>query len=73
MLLGKKLDKTTPIPLYFQLKELIMSEIKNGSYPKDSMIPTEKELSDMFGISRTTVRQGHYRNGTGRLALSCKE
>ncbi|MGN8800820.1 GntR family transcriptional regulator [Candidatus Merdisoma sp. HCP28S3_D10] len=57
MLLGKKLDKTTPIPLYFQLKELIMSEIKNGSYPKDSMIPTEKELSDMFGISRTTVRQ----------------
>lgn len=57
MLFDKKLDKTTPVPLYFQLKELIMAEIKNGTYPKDSMIPTEKELSDMFNISRTTVRQ----------------
>ena len=57
MLLEKKLDKTTPVPLYFQLKELIMAEIKNGTYPKDSAIPTEKELSDMFDISRTTVRQ----------------
>lgn len=57
MLLEKKLDKTTPVPLYFQLKELIMAEIKDGTYPKDSMIPTEKELSDMFDISRTTVRQ----------------
>ena len=57
MLLEKKLDKTTPVPLYFQLKELIIAEIKNGTYPKDSAIPTEKELSDMFDISRTTVRQ----------------
>ena len=57
MLQAKKLDKTTPVPLYFQLKELIMAEIKNGTYPKDSVIPTEKELSEMFDISRTTVRQ----------------
>lgn len=57
MLAEKKLDKTTPVPLYYQLKELILSEIKAGAYPKDSVIPTEKELSDMFDISRTTVRQ----------------
>lgn len=52
-----KLDKTVPIPLYFQLKELIMSEIKNGNYKSGSLIPTEKELSEAFQISRTTVRQ----------------
>lgn len=52
-----KLDKSVPIPLYFQLKELILSEIKNGSYQSGSLIPTENELSDMFEISRTTVRQ----------------
>lgn len=57
MLQGKELNKATPVPLYYQLKELILSEIKEGAYPRDSMIPTEKELSDIFGISRTTVRQ----------------
>ena len=57
MLQEKVLDKNTPIPLYFQLEKLIMEEIENGAYPVGSMIPTEKELSQMFGISRTTVRQ----------------
>lgn len=54
---GKTLDKRVPIPLYFQLKELIVEEIKSGKYEVDSLIPTEKELSEQFDISRTTVRQ----------------
>lgn len=53
----KQLDKNVPIPLYFQLKELIVAAIKDGSYKKDSPIPTEKEFSEIFDISRTTVRQ----------------
>ena len=53
----QKLDKTVPIPLYFQLKKLLLDEIKSGRYMVDAMIPTEKELSEMFTISRTTVRQ----------------
>jgi GntR family transcriptional regulator len=52
-----KLNKAVPIPLYFQLKEAILNEMKNGTYRSDDLIPTEKELSDMFQISRTTVRQ----------------
>lgn len=52
-----KIDKSVPIPLYFQLKELILEEIKNGSYKPGSLIPTEKELGEIFQISRTTVRQ----------------
>ena len=51
------IDKSIPIPLYFQLKELILAEIKSGNYESDSMIPTENELSEMFKLSRTTVRQ----------------
>lgn len=54
---SSKLDKSVPIPLYFQLKELILTEIKNGNYPSGSLIPTENELSETFEISRTTVRQ----------------
>lgn len=56
-LMNEKLDKNVPIPLYYQLKSLILNEIKNGTYPPGSMIPTENELIDQFGISRTTVRQ----------------
>ena len=57
MLGDQKLDKSVPIPLYFQLKTILLDAIKQGEYPVDSMIPTEKELSEMFKISRTTVRQ----------------
>ncbi len=57
MLESYRLDKSVPIPLYFQLKKLLLDEIKNGAYPVDGLIPTEKELSEMFEISRTTVRQ----------------
>ena len=42
---GKQLDKSVPIPLYFQLKELIVTAIKEGHYPSGSLIPTEKEFS----------------------------
>ncbi|MDF2950759.1 MAG: GntR family transcriptional regulator [Anaerocolumna sp.] len=57
MLTSGQLNKTIPIPLYFQLKELIMQEIKSGNYKSGEIIPTEKEFSDIFKISRTTVRQ----------------
>ena len=56
-LLQNKLDKKVPVPLYFQLKGLILSEIKAGNYKSGDLIPTENELSEVFEISRTTVRQ----------------
>lgn len=56
-LFDSNLDKETRIPLYFQLKELIMKEIQNGAYQKDGMIPTENEIIKFYDISRTTVRQ----------------
>ena len=56
-MLNGKTDKSVPIPLYFQLKEIIIGEIKNGNYEKDAIIPTEKEFIEHYQISRTTVRQ----------------
>lgn len=53
----ERINKSVPIPLYFQLKELILSEIKEGTYRSGDLIPTEKDISDTFQISRTTVRQ----------------
>ena len=57
MLNEKTINKSVPIPLYYQLKSLILEEIKDGSYKPGDLIPTEDELGKMFDISRTTVRQ----------------
>lgn len=51
------IDKSTPIPLYFQFKNILISMMKDGKLQPGDMIPTEFELCDIFGISRTTVRQ----------------
>lgn len=51
------IDRSVPIPMYYQLKELILSEIQQGHYKTGDPIPTEKEISELFQLSRTTVRQ----------------
>lgn len=51
----KNLNKDTPIPLYFQLKELLLQFINTQEGPVS--LPTEKQLCDHFAISRSTVRQ----------------
>lgn len=57
MLEERKLDKSVPVPLYYQLKNIIYEEIRCGNYRVGDAIPTENEISEIFGISRTTVRQ----------------
>lgn len=49
--------RESPVPLYYQLKQLLLAEIKKGSYEVGSNIPTENQLMEEFGLSRTTVRQ----------------
>lgn len=53
----KSLDKTVPIPLHYQLKTLILDQIKSGKYSSGSQIPTEIEISKYFNISRSTVQK----------------
>lgn len=57
MFAGKTIDKSTPIPLYFQLKQMILKMIEDGDLRPGDPIPTEQEFNDMFEISRTTTRQ----------------
>jgi GntR family transcriptional regulator len=51
------LDKNVPIPLYFQLKTILLEYIKVTHTDLESPIPTEIDISKHFGISRPTVRQ----------------
>ncbi|MFZ2544024.1 MAG: GntR family transcriptional regulator, partial [Lactococcus raffinolactis] len=43
-------------PLYDQLVDLLKGKIENEFEP-DSLLPSERELVDQYGVSRTTVRQ----------------
>ncbi len=50
-------DKKSPIPVYYQLRSIILKKISNGEYPAGSLIPSERNLSENLKISRMTVRQ----------------
>ena len=51
------LKKSTPIPLYYQLAEQLGEQIQAGELEPGAQIPSEREMSEQFGISRMTVRQ----------------
>lgn len=51
------LDTKSPIPLYFQLQEIIRARIENGEWQPGQQLPPEAELCEEFGLSRGTVRQ----------------
>lgn len=52
-----QIDRTLHIPLYIQLKNLIVEEIENQVWVSGSLIPSEKELQEHYDVSRITVRQ----------------
>lgn len=51
------IDKNSPIPLYFQLKQLLLAEIEDNALHPGEAISSENELIEKFQLSRTTVRQ----------------
>jgi len=55
LLLKKEINKNIPIPLYYQLKEILLEYIENAN--DHAILPTENELCEFYNISRSTVRQ----------------
>lgn len=49
--------RTSPLPLYRQLTELLVERIERGDYRPGDLLPGEHELQGSFKLSRTTVRQ----------------
>ena len=51
------LSRRGPVPLYHQLKTVILREIEAGRWQPDQQLPTEHELAQRFRVSKITVRQ----------------
>ncbi len=52
-----ELKREAPTPLYVQLKNSLLGQIGSSSLLPHQQLPSERELCEQFGVSRTTVRQ----------------
>jgi GntR family transcriptional regulator len=52
-----QIEKSSPIPLYYQLVESIKEQIRLGDLRPGEQLPAERDLAEQVGISRMTARQ----------------
>src|SRR5436189_959169 len=53
----RPIDRSSPVPYYYQLQEILKEEIEQGRWATGDLIPSEAELASMFGVSRTVIRK----------------
>ncbi len=51
-----KLDNTQ-IPLHYQIADYLIHMLQKGELDRSRMLPTEEKLTEMFDVSRTTIRK----------------
>ena len=51
-----KLDKNNPIPLYYQLSELLKEQIEAGAIAHGDKLPSEADMLKQYDIGRMTIR-----------------
>ena len=51
------IDKASPMPYYYQLRQLLERAVADGALAPGEQIPTEMSLCERYDVSRTVVRQ----------------
>src|SRR5215468_6900748 len=51
------LDRDLYVPLYHQLKEILLDEIRSGKLKPDDRLPAEDQVAASYGVSVITVRR----------------
>ncbi len=54
---SEALDRSSFVPLYYQLQELIKEQIESGGWKPRDRLPSEAELARRYAVSRVVVRQ----------------
>jgi GntR family transcriptional regulator len=54
---GDRLDRGADTPLWQQLVAVLREAVREGELAPDQALPSEAELIDRFGVSRTVVRE----------------
>ena len=52
-----EIDRTSPIPVYFQIATDIKKRIMRHEWNINQKLPTEVELAEQYNVSRITLRQ----------------
>ena len=55
--LERKIDRNNPLPLYYQLKNLIKTKIESGELIPGDLLEPEWEICQKHNLSRNTVRR----------------
>jgi GntR family transcriptional regulator len=55
------MSRTVPLPLYYRIKQDLLAAIEAGQLQPGARMPSERELTERYGVSRMTVRHaiGH--------------
>jgi GntR family transcriptional regulator len=54
-------DHASPVPAYYQLYEVLRTQLGTVQFPSGSKLPTERTIAEILGVSRQTVRQAFSR------------
>jgi GntR family transcriptional regulator len=52
-----QVDRNYPVPLHLQVRQNLLRSIQTGKLPLNAKLSSERELVELFGVSRITVRQ----------------
>jgi GntR family transcriptional regulator len=56
-LLSIPVDRTSPVPLYYQVAQELERAIESGDLPPGTMLENELDLAEQLGLSRPTLRR----------------
>ena len=51
-----RVDRSSPVPLYFQVAQHLEHMIESGELPMGTRLENETDLADQLGLSRPTRR-----------------
>ena len=54
---SNRIDRSSSIPLYQQLEDVIRLDIERGAYTAGEMLPSEGDIGSKYDLSRSVVRQ----------------